>query len=71
MSEAQEHLILDAVGSQGKVALMFDEDEAGRHCREKVLARLAIRVYVRVIPLGQEGRQPDQLSEDDIRARLG
>jgi hypothetical protein len=49
---------------------MFDEDEAGRHCREEVLARLAIRVYVRVIPLGQEGRQPDQLSEDDIRALL-
>jgi hypothetical protein len=49
---------------------MFDEDEAGRHCRDDVLARIATHVYVRVISLGQEGMQPDQLSEDGIRTLL-
>ena len=70
LSEAQERLILDAVGPHGKVALMFDEDEAGWKCRDDVLARLSTRVYVRVIPLGDRGRQPDTLNDDDIDALL-
>ena len=58
----------------GKIALMFDEDEAGdgggseealsRHCN-------AGRVYVKVIGLGEEGTQPDGLSAEILEQYLG
>jgi DNA primase len=67
LSPEQEALIVGAVGSTGKVALMFDEDEAGWKCREDALRRLSVRVYVKVIGLGGEGRQPDSLSDEDIQ----
>jgi len=72
MSEAQEELIVTAVGPDGKVTLMFDEDDAGWKGREEALSRLSSRVYVKVIGLGEEGRQPDSLSEQELkRAILG
>jgi DNA primase len=70
MSEAQEELIVNAVGPHGLVALMLDEDEAGWKGSEEALARLSSRVYVWVIGLGEEGRQPDHLSHDEIRTLL-
>ncbi len=66
MSQEQERLIVEAVGIGGKVSLMFDEDEAGWACRDEVLERLSSRVYVRVIGLGEEGLQPDNLDEERI-----
>jgi len=71
LSDEQERLIVDAVGPNGKVALMFDEDDAGWAGREDALNRLASRVYVKVPGLGDEGLQPDSLSEEEIRERLG
>jgi DNA primase len=38
LSPEQEALIVEAVGPQGRVALLFDEDEAGWKCREDALA---------------------------------
>jgi DNA primase len=66
LSDEQEALIVAAVGPQGKVALMFDEDEAGWKGREDALARLSSRVHVKVIGLGEEGRQPDTVPEAEI-----
>jgi DNA primase len=66
MSEAQEALIVSTVGSEGKVTLMLDEDEAGWKGREDALSRLSGQVYVRVIGLGEEGRQPDSLSKEEL-----
>ena len=54
-------------GSQGKVALMFDEDKAGWKGREEALSRLGHRVFVKVIGLGEEGRQPDSVPEADLK----
>jgi DNA primase len=71
MSEEQERLIVAAVGPQGHVALMLDEDPAGWHCREEVLSRLSSHVYAKVVGLGEEGMQPDRLSQADIRRLLG
>ena len=66
MSQEQERLIVEAVGIGGKVSLMFDEDEAGWACRDEVRERLSSEVYVRVIRLGGEGLQPDNLDEERI-----
>jgi DNA primase len=80
ISDTQEQLILDAVGPNGKIALMFDGDESGRKCCDGLikdgawepgaLRRLASRVYVRAIDLA-DGLQPDKMREEDIRALLG
>jgi DNA primase len=72
MSEAQEELIVTTVGPDGRVTLMLDEDDAGWKGREDALSRLSNRVYVKVIGLGEEGRQPDSLSARElIRAIRG
>ena len=63
-------LIVAAVGQQGKVALMFDEDEAGWKGREEALSRLSSRVHVKVIGLGEEGSQPDTMPEAEMKRYL-
>jgi DNA primase len=71
LSDEQEALIVAAVGPQGKVALMFDEDDAGWKGREDALSRLSSRVHVKVIGLGEEGTQPDTLSPESLAQYLG
>ena len=66
MSDEQEALIVETVGPEGKVALMFDEDEAGWKGREDAFSRLSSRVYVKMIGLGEEGRQPDSLDNEEL-----
>lgn len=70
LSEEQETLVVKAVGSQGKVVLMFDGDKAGQECRDDVLSRLITNVYVKVVNL-PEGSQPDGLSSEEIKELLG
>jgi DNA primase len=67
LSSEQEALTVEAVRSNGKVALMFDEDEAGWACREDVRTRLSSRVYVKVTALGEDGRQPDSLTKEEVK----
>jgi len=68
MSAEQEALIVAAVGPQGKVILLFDEDSAGWAARADTLSRLAPQLFVKVLGLGKEGMQPDRLTAEDIRA---
>jgi DNA primase len=67
LSQFQEDQIVDAVGSQGKVTLLFDGDESGRTCTEHVLSQLGRRVYVKALHLA-DGVQPDHLSKEDLKA---
>ena len=48
MSEEQLALIVETVGPEGRVTLMFDDDPAGRMCTDDTLTRLSQRVYVKV-----------------------
>ena len=48
---------------------VFDGDEAGRKGRADANARLAKRLYVRVIELG-EAQQPEHVPPDDLRYML-
>lgn len=70
LSARQEATLVAASEGRSGVILMFDEDEAGRIGREKALVRLARRMFVRVVPLPQEGAQPDHLTENDLHALL-
>jgi len=71
MSDEQEELIMKAVGNNGKVTLMFDNDEAGGRAATTVVERLINKAYIKVINLKEEQAQPDQLKEEDIRSILG
>ena len=66
LSQAQEDLIVDTVGPQGKVTLLFDGDTSGRTCTHDALARLGNRVYAKALLL-PDGKQPDQLTKDELR----
>jgi hypothetical protein len=54
------------VGPDGKVTLLLDEDDAGWKGREDARSRLSSRVYVKVIGLGEEGRQPDTMGTEEL-----
>jgi DNA primase len=51
-----------------RVLIMLDGDQAGRNAAEQIACRLARRMYVRLVTVS-EGKQPDQLSEEEL-ARL-
>jgi len=70
LSAQQEALLVQASASRPGIILMFDEDDAGRAGREKALVRLARQTFVRVVPLPQEGAQPDHMTESELHALL-
>lgn len=70
LSPKQEALLLKASEGRSGIILMFDEDNAGRAGREKALLQLSRQTFVRVVPLSQEGAQPDHLTENELHALL-
>jgi DNA primase len=48
---------------------MLDGDEAGRSAAVEIAQRLVKRLYVRIIDLA-DGKQPDQLTSEEIQALL-
>ena len=50
---------------------MFDSDEAGRSGSQDALARLVSQVYVKLVKLGKEELQSDNLSKEKIKKLLG
>jgi DNA primase len=66
LSDAQEVVLRHF----GRVILLLDADKAGREAAETIASRLVHSRLVRVIDLPC-GRQPDQLSSDEIAAILG
>lgn len=69
MSDEQERLIVEAVGENGKVVLMFDGDEAGAKATAEAVERLIDKVYLKVIRL-EMGLQPDKLAGKKIKEVL-
>jgi len=66
LSDEQEQLLAQHVGM---VVLMLDGDDAGRAGAQSIAARLVHKMFVKVIGL-PDGKQPDQLSSDEITALL-
>jgi DNA primase len=66
MSRQQQALLTEHFR---RVILMLDGDEAGVTATTDICARLARHVWVRAVELGS-GRQPDELTTDDIEAQL-
>ena len=66
LSEEQEKLLARHFR---QVVLMLDGDEAGRRAAGEIAGKLAHKVWVRVVDV-PEGRQPDQLSTEELQALL-
>ena len=66
LSPAQEALLVQHTGSQTKVLVMLDEDDAGKAGREQVVQRLALHRYVKFFQFEREGMQPEQLTATDL-----
>ena len=66
LSDVQLNLIVETVGPQGKVTLLFDGDASGRACTEDALARISKRVYTKALYL-PDGKQPDQLTKAELK----
>jgi len=66
LSQEQEDLL---AGHFRGVWLMLDGDEAGRKATADILPRLAQRLFVKVVDVG-DGRQPDQLTDREIAVLL-
>jgi DNA primase len=66
LSDAQENFLQKF----GHVILFLDGDEAGREAARSIASRLINQTFVRVINL-PDGKQPDQLSSDEIKVILG
>ncbi len=66
LSEAQDRLL---AAKFERVVVMLDGDEAGRQAAAEILARLAARMWVRAATVA-EGKQPDQLSGDELQQLL-
>jgi hypothetical protein len=49
---------------------MLDEDEAGRAGREDIAVRLARFVFVKVHTFDEDGKQPENLSPEEVSALL-
>lgn len=67
LSPSQEGQIVSLLNKSDHIALMFDPDPAGLSIRQQALERFSTRAYVRVVELKDYGKQPDQLSEDQLR----
>ena len=66
MSPTQAALIQKAVTPDGRIVVMFDEDDAGRGGREKAATRLSLHGFVRTMQFAQEDQQPDSLSPEQL-----
>ena len=66
LSEPQQELLL---AHADRIALMLDGDEAGTKCLREFYGALRQRLYLREIHL-KPGEQPDDLTDDRIRALL-
>ena len=53
-----------------QVIVMLDGGEAGRNAAPEIAARLARRLWVRIVAL-PDGKQPDMLSAAEIEGLLG
>ncbi len=71
MSAAQEELIRKHTNATSQAIVMLDEDESGRAGREDIAVRLARFLFVKVHAFAEEGRQPEQLSAEEVAQLCG
>jgi DNA primase len=64
-------LIKKHTNATSQAIVMLDEDEAGRAGREDIALRLARFLFVKVHAFAEEGRQPEQMSAEEVAQLCG
>jgi len=67
ISDKQAQLIIKHLGPDGKAALLFDADEAGRKCTIECLKKLSLRIYVKAINIRPYAKKPHELNSAQIK----
>jgi len=70
LSQYQEELILKTISANGKIILLFDNDNAGMDCQKEVRQRLEKKCFVRVIELPEGVKQLDPMEDREIKNLL-
>lgn len=70
ISEEQSALLLQAVSPQGRIVLMFNEDETAQSGCQNALMRLSPACYVRTLKFSQRELQPEYLSQSKFAELL-
>lgn len=71
MSGPQEELIRRCTIRTGHIIVLLDEDDAGRLGRDDIALRLSRHAYVHVHGFSDTGKQPDEMSAEEVAALLG
>jgi DNA primase len=71
LSSAQEELIRKMTDSESRIIVMLDEDDAGRDGREDIAVRLSKFAFVKVHAFAKDGKQPDNLSAEEVAQITG
>ncbi|WP_420266992.1 CHC2 zinc finger domain-containing protein [Candidatus Magnetominusculus dajiuhuensis] len=67
LSTYQDELLVNTLGSNGKVILLFDADESGQACTEDCLSRLGRRLFVKAIDLSPYAKKPHRLEPNQLK----
>ncbi len=70
ISDQQIDLISNLLGSEGKVILMFDNDESGEQCTKDCLNGLSSKLYVKTADFKALAKKPHQLTPDQLKKIL-
>jgi len=67
LAERQMELLVETLGPQGRVVLLFDDDKAGQTASVQAAGELVDKLFVKVAKLPDGAIQPDELSDEDLQ----
>ena len=67
LSEQQKELLVETLGPQGRVVLLFDNDDAGQAGSAKAAEELINQLFVKVVKLPERVAQPDELTDEELQ----
>ncbi|KKL48840.1 hypothetical protein LCGC14_2321480, partial [marine sediment metagenome] len=70
MSEQQEELIVNTLGINGKVILLFDGDEDGQKCTRDCLIRLSKKLFLKAVDIAPYAKKPHRLDPEAMKKLL-
>lgn len=70
MSDVQEKIIAEHMDKNGRIVIVFDEDESGRTGREDIAIRLSKFAFVKTHVFPEENYQAEDLTADEVKALI-
>ncbi|MBF0330218.1 MAG: toprim domain-containing protein [Nitrospirae bacterium] len=71
LSKYQEELLINTLGSNGKVILLLDADDSGQACTDDCLSRLGRRLFTKAIDPSPYAKKPHLLEPNQLKELIG